>query len=69
MTLHHDFDRLIRALGLTIWLLMLLALCAELGAIIGWLLGDARRGAWIGMLAVGVIWLWAQFGAGNDRKP
>lgn len=68
MTLHHGFDRLLRLLGITIWLLMLVALSAELGALFGWLLGAARRGAAIGVLLVGAYWLWFLYRTGGNPR-
>lgn len=68
MTLHHDFDRLLRLIGVTIWLLMLMAFCAELGAILGWFLGEARRSACIGVLMAGAFWVWFLYRSGGRPK-
>lgn len=55
MTLEHD-----RLLGILIplaWFLMSLAFGIEIGALIGWIFGDAWQGAFMGAVLSCLAWL------------
>ncbi|MDQ7263083.1 hypothetical protein NM680_14910 [Paracoccus sp. PS-1] len=68
MTLDHDRDWLTRLLGGLIWFVMSLALGIEIGALVGWVFGQAERGACIGAVLHGLFWLWVLWDGASARK-
>lgn len=69
MTMPHAFDRVLRLIGSLVWLLMLVAFFAEIGAILGWIVGDAQDGALIGVLVLALGLLWFAFRGKGGPRP
>lgn len=58
MTLLRPSDWLLRLACGVIWYALSLALCVEIGALIGWALGGAGLGVRLAVMPHGLAWLW-----------
>ncbi|MTH33979.1 hypothetical protein GL279_05130 [Paracoccus limosus] len=58
MTLSLDPDGLTRLLCGLIWFTMSLAFSVEVCALLGWLIGEAERGGYVGAVLNMIFWCW-----------
>ena len=58
MTLLRPSEWLLRLACGVIWYALSLALCVEIGALVGWIFGAAALGAKLAVLPHGLFWLW-----------
>lgn len=67
MTLLRPSEWLLRLACGVIWYALSLALCVEIGALIGWAFGAAALGAQVAVLPHGLAWLWLLACDGSGR--
>ncbi|CAM3192335.1 hypothetical protein SAMN04488021_11129 [Paracoccus aminovorans] len=58
MTLERHREWLLRLACGVVWYLLSLAVCAEIGALLGWACGAPGLGARVAVLPHGAFWLW-----------